>query len=338
MIGGQWPSGWIGWLVSGVAVVGLLGFLLVHPLRDDPGEPWIRAYTRWLFVGLIPAAIMLLVAFWKRVLPYGLTEPRLLGMLLGVWLLVIAVTYTIQQRAGIRWVPVSLAVLLLVTLYGPLSVTRISLASQGKRLKEMVDNRNAREASGALRFLLEHGADREVAAAVPGKLPQVNWDSIPKQRYNHDSIAGEILTVAGMRYVPYQPATRNHYFYFNAHSESATPVVGFEWMIRLSAHDRPVLVEKDSLSVEFKDGVARVRLGPDSALFDVGALARFIAADSTIAQQNVPVERLSVDGKLGARRAVLRIQSLNGTRMSGSVRVDGWQGTLFLGPAVNMSH
>ena len=33
--GGEWPSGWIGWLVTSVAVAGLLGFLLVHPLRDD---------------------------------------------------------------------------------------------------------------------------------------------------------------------------------------------------------------------------------------------------------------------------------------------------------------
>ena len=36
--GGEWPSGWIGWLVTSVAVAGLLGFLLVHPLRDDAGE------------------------------------------------------------------------------------------------------------------------------------------------------------------------------------------------------------------------------------------------------------------------------------------------------------
>ena len=33
---------------------------------------------------------MLLVAFWKRILPYGLTEPRLLGVVLGLWLLGIA--------------------------------------------------------------------------------------------------------------------------------------------------------------------------------------------------------------------------------------------------------
>ncbi len=135
--GGEWPSGWIGWLVTSVAIAGLLGFLLVHPLRDDPAEPWIRTYTRWLFVGLIPAAIVLLVAFWKRVLPYGLTEMRLLGVLLGIWLLAIAVSYTLRQDAGIKRIPVTLAALLLLTLYGPLSVTRISVASQGRRLRQL---------------------------------------------------------------------------------------------------------------------------------------------------------------------------------------------------------
>ena len=55
--GAEWPSGWIGWLVTSVAVTGLLGFLLVHPLRADPDEGWIRVYARWMFIGLIPAAI-----------------------------------------------------------------------------------------------------------------------------------------------------------------------------------------------------------------------------------------------------------------------------------------
>ena len=72
--GAEWPSGWVGWLVASVSVTGILGFLLVHPLRGDPAEGWIRSYGRWLFVGLVPAALMLLVAFCKRIVPYGLTE------------------------------------------------------------------------------------------------------------------------------------------------------------------------------------------------------------------------------------------------------------------------
>ena len=107
--GGEWPSGWIGWLVASVSVTGLLGFLLVHPLRADPAEGWIRTYARWLFIGLVPAALMLLVAFWKRILPYGLTEPRALGLVLGLWLLGIALLFTFRGGASIRTIPITLA-------------------------------------------------------------------------------------------------------------------------------------------------------------------------------------------------------------------------------------
>src|SRR5206468_2806846 len=126
--GGEWPSGWIGWLVASVSVTGLLGFLLVHPLRSDPNEGWIRTYARWLFVGLIPAALMLLVAFWKRIVPYGLTEPRVMGLVLGFWLLGIACLFTARPSSSIRSIPVSLALLLLITLYGPVSLTSVSIS------------------------------------------------------------------------------------------------------------------------------------------------------------------------------------------------------------------
>ena len=166
--GSEWPSGWIGWLVASVSVTGLLGFLLVHPLRPDPGEAWIRTYARLLFIGLIPAALMLLVAFWKRIAPYGLTEPRVLGLVLGLWLLGIAVLFTLRSGTSIRTIPVTLATVLLLTLYGPFSLTSFSLRSQAARLQRMLrpEVANAREASAALRFLMDHRAGGAIAEAM----------------------------------------------------------------------------------------------------------------------------------------------------------------------------
>jgi hypothetical protein len=336
--GGEWPSGWIGWLVTSVAIAGLLGFLLVHPLRDDPGEAWIRTYTRWLFIGLIPAAIMLLVAFWKRVLPYGLTEPRLLGILLGLWLLAIAAGYTVRQRAGIRWIPVTLAILLLLTLYGPLSVTRLSVASQGRRFKELVSKsgegqRNEREASAALRFLLDHGARREIAAAIPGELHPVDWSSVANRGYGRDSTASRILAAAGMRYVPEYAYARGGHVFLTARREAVTPLSGYDWMLRVAAHDTALIMAgTDSVRVRYDTGgVARVTVGRDSVVFDLRPLARIIEADSTLVPHDVPGERLRLHPVTSTRRAVLALESLNGTRNRDTVRIQGWQGVLFLG-------
>jgi hypothetical protein len=341
--GGEWPSGWIGWLVTSVAVAGLLGFLLVHPLRDDANEAWIRTYTRWLFVGLIPAAAMLLLAFWKRILPYGLTEPRLLGVLLGLWLLLIATSYTIRQDAGIRRIPVTLAVLLLLTLYGPLSVTSLAVASQGRRLARLVgtrpaeetipDHRNGREASAALRFLLDHGARREIAAAVPGELPKIDWDSLPGRRDRRDSVASQILTGAGMRYVSEYPYLAGGYVHLYARKQAVLPIGGYDWMLNVSAQDTAfTLAGADSVRVRFDtaSGMAHVRVGRDSLVFDVGGLSS-VAESSDVRQYEVPAERLRLEAAIPGRRGALMLESIDGRRTGDTVRVSGWRGTLLLG-------
>jgi hypothetical protein len=335
VVGGEWPSGWIGWLVASVAVAGLLGFLLVHPLRDDPEEPWIRTYSRWLFVGLIPAAAMLLVAFWKRVLPYGLTEPRLLGILLGFWLLAIAVSYTLRQRAPIRWIPVTLAMVLLLTLYGPLSVTGLSIASQARRLRELVTKshagqRNEREASGALRFLLDHTARRQIAAAIPGELPSIDWKRVADNRHDRDSTAGRILAVAGMRYFAEHAATRSDYFYFSSQRETATRVAGYDWMVRITSSREAIVAGGDSIRVLGPGNIARVTAGRDTLVFDLASLARTLTADPAVVSYDVSPGHLQLQVTT-PRRALLALESLNGHRVGDSVRVQGWYGTLFLG-------
>ena len=337
--GGEWPSGWIGWLVTSVAVAGLLGFLLVHPLRDEVDEAWIRTYTRWLFIGLIPAAAMLLVAFWKRILPYGLTEPRLLGVLLGLWLLAIAVSYTIRRDAGIRRIPVTLAAVLLLTLYGPLSVTSLSVSSQGRRLAGLLSRPHEgdhpeREASAALRFLLDHGARREIAAAVPGELPKVEWDSLPIRRDRRDSVASQILAGAGMRYVTEYSSSPEGYIYLHARKGPARQIGGYEWMLSVSARDTAfTLAGADSVRVRFDtvSGTARVRVGSDSLTFDVGRLSSTLAESSDVRRYEVPEERLRLDAAIPGRRGTLMIESIEGRRTGKQVRVTGWQATLFLG-------
>ncbi|HEY7612974.1 MAG TPA: DUF4153 domain-containing protein [Gemmatimonadales bacterium] len=334
--GAEWPSGWIGWLVASVSVTGLLGFLLVHPLRADPGEGWIRTYARWLFVGLIPAALMLLVAFWKRILPYGLTELRLLGLVLGLWLLGIAVLYTIRRGASIRVIPVTLAAVLLLTLYGPLSLTHGSIDSQAHRLARMLHPpagraANAREASAALRFLIDHNASEEIAAAVGRDLPPVDWAAIPRYGTQRDSIAKVVMQLAGADYIPEYADRPGGWFYVN--SNVPIRVEGYAWAIWMSYGDGAVRqVNGDSVSVVpvAGSGLARVRVGRDTLVFDLRPLARRYA-DSVLSPIGVTAERLLVEDSTG-RRGALSLSQLNGQREADSVRVASWTGTLLLRP------
>jgi len=342
VLGGEWPSGWIGWLVASVAASGLLGFLLVHPLRDHPGEDWIRTYGRWLFIGLIPSAAMLLVAFWKRILPYGLTEPRLLGILLGVWLLIIAVYYTLRQDAGIRRIPVSLALLLVLTLYGPWSVTAIAVASQSKRLARVVspgqgEVRNEREASAALRFLLDHADEGAVASALPGKLPPLEWDSLPGPHEYRDKAAVRILATQGITYEPEYRSQRRDWDQVELSGVStATAISGYDWLLPASSWSTsPEMVGVDTVTVWFDTTsfVAHVVVGRDSLAFDIGQLADEVAGKSLLTRRNIPAKEFRLEAVSASRRVALELGSLSGTRIGDSLRVERWNGELLIGKA-----
>ena len=290
VIGGEWPSGWIGWLVTSVAVAGLLGFLLIHPLRDDPDEPWIRTYSRGLFVGLIPAAIMLLVAFWKRIIPYGLTELRLLGILLGFWLLVIAVWYTVRQRAGIRLIPLTLAILLLVTVYGP-HQRDTALGSEPGQPSEDADIRSPKRAAKTIAKRVPRSAffsttvpGIEIGSAIAGRAPGGDWAKVQDNRNERDSTASLIMAAAGMRYLSEHSFIPERLGLLLGSAGRRSAYRGYQWTMPVSPHDsRLDHCWRDSIHVVFDTlGIARVIVGQGHVAFDLRPLARAIAPDSTI--------------------------------------------------------
>jgi hypothetical protein len=332
VLGGEWPSGWIGWLVASVSVTGILGFLLVHPLRSDPGEAWIRTYARWLFVGLMPASLMLLTAFWKRIAPYGLTEPRTLGLVLGVWLLGIAILYTVRQGAGIRIIPVSLAILLLLTVYGPASLTHLSIVSQGRRLAEMLktpsDSGHSREASAALRFLMERRAATEIATRIGQPLPPIDWTMVAGNGEVQDSVGRRILALRSVEYVRRYDRSGAEWWVRNGTTEGVA-VTGFDWVVALSSGDNtPRMVGNDSVSVvPGASPTVRIRVGSDTLAFDLRAIA---APPATV---QAPPERLRVETSSQHRRGVLSLDQLTGSRSKDSMVVTYWHGMVLLGGA-----
>jgi uncharacterized protein DUF4153 len=334
--GGEWPSGWIGWLVASVSVTGLLGFLLVHPLRTDPSEGWIRTYARWLFVGLVPSALMLLVAFWKRIVPYGLTEPRVLGLVLGFWLLGIALLFAARAGASIRIIPISLAGLLLLTLYGPVSLTAVSISSQGRRLARLLQaghptDVDAREASAALRFLIDHRAGDEIAARIGRPLPPITWKSLPRHGGARDSLGLRIMALRGVEYVP-EYGSRGAGGWFQLSNNDPLPIAGFDWVLPAAAGDTTTRVAgPDSVAVigRLGSGVVRVRVGADTLEFDLRPVAR--GGANSIPASGHASAMLRVETVAGARRGVLSLSQLNGRWSGDSVLVNYWSGWVLVG-------
>lgn len=134
VVSGEWPSGWIGWLVSGVSLAGVLALLLLHPVRNREDSTWVNWYGRWYFLALLPALGMLLAAVAQRINQYGMTEPRYFLLVLALWLLGLGLFYVITGARSIRPIPTSLLVVALLAWTGPWSAYAVSRRSQEGRL------------------------------------------------------------------------------------------------------------------------------------------------------------------------------------------------------------
>jgi hypothetical protein len=135
----EWPRGTIGWLVSIVSVFGMLALLLVHPLRNQPGYRWIRLYSRSFYAGLFPLIILLLMAIWRRVSEYGLTEDRYFLTVLSLWMIGIAGYFTLRRQPSTKVIPISLALVAVVTTGGSWGPYSVCQQNQLGRLRTILD-------------------------------------------------------------------------------------------------------------------------------------------------------------------------------------------------------
>ena len=248
VVTGQWPSGWIGWLVSGAASVGVLTLLLSGPPATRHEAPWASLFERWFWPAVLPATVMLLLAIWKRIDQYGVTEKRYFLAILALWLLGVAIAFTIRRRLNLMLIPLTLAALAAGIFAGPWGVYEVSKRSQFTRLGAVLDSLGAisdgrftpigseanleRSAGGAniVRYLVRtHGTDpmAEWLGARQFTVNDLQRDSSGRTYAQAETI------IAAMGLQGYQGDGRPRYLWLNRPTEPAVAVTGYDWLVPL---------------------------------------------------------------------------------------------------------
>jgi hypothetical protein len=347
----EWPSGWIGWLVSSVSVVGILSILLTYPIRDRAENRWIVSYGRWFWIVMLPAVGMLLAATLKRIGQYGITEPRYILLVLTVWLAGMAVLYGFVRSQSIKWLPITLGILAFATFMGPWGAYSVSHNSQVNRLTDLLDRNGLLDDGVAVRTPNEVPLEdrRQIGAAIVylmsnhgsgGLVPLLG-----EELASTDSAGGTdpvrewvvtdrvrlVMNELGMEYVAPFSHYDNPEGYFTLQSDQglqAVEVAGYDYAIEagngtdVSVAGRAMRFELDSLDVVVReDGVERARLPLEAAL--AGRLASVGEG-----MQTLPLnEELRIEGQgSGGVRVALVVRWLSGRRQEGVTTVSGVSG------------
>ncbi|MEO7176459.1 MAG: DUF4153 domain-containing protein, partial [Saprospiraceae bacterium] len=133
------PNGYLTLMVMCYSVLGILAYLFVFPLRNDSGQDWIQKFIKWFFVLLLPLLVVLFIAIGTRISDYGWTEERYAVAALGLWLLIMALYFLISRKDNIVVIPVSLAIISLISVVGPWSMFSVSQRSQKSELSALLE-------------------------------------------------------------------------------------------------------------------------------------------------------------------------------------------------------
>ena len=274
-----WPSGWIGYLVSSVAVAGILSLLLVYPVAERAENRWVQTFARSYYLALLPSIAMLLAAIWQRIDQYGVTEKRYFLAILALWLSGVALFYVITRSRNILVIPLTLCLVAVLTFAGPWSAYAVSHGSQLGRLQRlltangMLDEGRARPAAAAvsfddrkeisavLRYLMEtHGTGRlePLLGGLTSEIDSIVAAGRPGERHVADGAARAIVEGLGLAYVTRWESDPEVMFnYFADQQGRVVPIAEYEYAFRWNRWSA------DSLRVDGE--LMRISVGPDSA-------------------------------------------------------------------------
>lgn len=134
----NWPKGWVGYLVLGFSILGILSLLLVHPIKQRIENAWIGRISRYYYAALIPLVGLLLLAIWRRISEYGITERRYFVLVLGIWLVAMIAYFLFSKAKSIKIIPATLCGIAFLSSFGPWGAMGMSERNQRGRLTEVL--------------------------------------------------------------------------------------------------------------------------------------------------------------------------------------------------------
>jgi len=128
------PKGILAWLVVIFSTVAILTYLFWTPFAKEQNSRW----RKWIWIAVLLQTIMLFVAIGIRIEEYSWTESRYMVFVLGLWLGGISLYFLIFKDAKIKWIFISLSLLIAITQFGALSAYSMSKNAQMDRLKSLL--------------------------------------------------------------------------------------------------------------------------------------------------------------------------------------------------------
>ncbi len=132
----------VGYLVSAYAAVTLAAVYLAEPLRQ---QHWVNLACRIFPVLLLPLLLLMGIDIYPRIQAYGFTANRYFIILISGWSAFAGIYHILTRGKRNFILPLTLAILLIMAVYSPLSAFAVSGRSQSHELTVLLEKHSLLE-------------------------------------------------------------------------------------------------------------------------------------------------------------------------------------------------
>lgn len=246
----EWPKGLVSHLVLWYSTISVGIVFLITPILEE--NKLAKVFKIWFPKVILPVLLMMFMSIGQRINQYGITENRYYLIVLGLWVTGIMLYFSLKKPLRNIIIPISLSIVMLNSVFGPLGSFAISKSSQNKRLEKILNNNNMMENGQIVpKDTVSVKDKREINNIITYFNTKHNLQDI--KSFPKDIDINKIDNLTGFKYEQYYPHLEGQDRYFNYGSNDIEDIInikGYDYYLKINSWDE-TKKDVDGLTLQY---------------------------------------------------------------------------------------
>lgn len=141
ILGWNWSKGNLFYFGLGISIAGILAFLFFYPLTLMRKNRWSSQFKKGYFLLLGLLVLLPNLVLWWQIAARGINAKRYFLVILVVWFALISIYFIVNKEKNIKFLPISLFVLILFSTLSSFNAFNVSAQSQANQLKHIFEQK-----------------------------------------------------------------------------------------------------------------------------------------------------------------------------------------------------
>ncbi|WP_315115267.1 DUF4153 domain-containing protein [uncultured Clostridium sp.] len=238
-----WPIGLVSHLVLWYSVIVTIALFFITPIKDE--SSWANKFLKLAPKILLPLIVMMFISMGIRINAYGITEPRYFVVILGLWIFSVMIYFSFSKKLRNILIPVSLAFITLISVFGPVSSYSLSKYSQRHRFEKILMQNNMLTDGN---INTSKNVSKEDKANISSILSYFHRNHSYKdlKHLPENFKLKDMDKVFGFSYEGPFNESPDQYFYIRSRSQGVLDIKGYDYIFDMNGlYDRDILSFKD---------------------------------------------------------------------------------------------